>query len=103
MPGCPAAVYSVMKMEPPAMARLKTPPIPPPPPAWVEVRIWTDAVIQDSSPELGEDDLAGIERHLQDRHGGADYLSIHLACLLIPTESTILGARERPGRGEERS
>ncbi len=51
MPGWPAAVYSLMKIEPPATARLKTPPRPPPPPAWVEVLIWMDAVIHESSPD----------------------------------------------------
>src|ERR1700694_4891690 len=51
IPGPPWALYSVMKIELPPTARLKTPPSPPPPPNCVDVFMTMLDVIQDSSPD----------------------------------------------------
>ena len=51
------ARYSVMKRLPPPATRFSTPNKPPPPPIWVCVVIWIEAVIHESSP-LSENTLS---------------------------------------------
>ena len=70
-----------MKIELPPMARLNTPPTPPPPPICVDVCMTIDCVIHESSPELGEECLARVERDLEHGHCGADYPVLHLVVL----------------------
>jgi len=67
---------SLMKIEPPRPP-LEDAAEAPPPPAWVEVLIWMDAVIHESSPD-SEKTTRRVERHLENRHDGPDYLCVHL-------------------------
>src|SRR5215472_9416904 len=73
--GPPMARYSVMNSDPPLAQRLSTPKTPPPAPHRVCVILWTELVVQESSPASEMTDPGG-KREFEYRHGGADDVTL---------------------------